>query len=375
MSPVPKAALYYHKNSVWASAPLLALEEKGYGADEVDLKEVDLSTGENFAPAYLRLNPHATVPTLVVPLQNTLNSEIESRYKAIQDSKSIVEFLDKSRSSQSRTHTTSSAPAPALTPATIAYNSTSHKVIDLLHSDAADPNAFVYFNARDDAALRELSAEVLPLLNAKADALARLIQENASAEVHVSDKTMKFWEMKKLASDGILAVMQHGDTPTDQLDAEAQAKRAEYFKVANAAWGGLGDVMLQLSKEIIGPFVLGMLLHLDFIFPAEGDAFTIFTGDQLSLADLHLAAWLARIVKLAGGTASDDGDTITKKLEVHIGGAFKLPNDFSVAEARRRAGLPAGTAQPNDRQARVAAFWDAMKERSSWKKVYADGLH
>lgn len=35
-------------------------------------------------------NRLATVPTLVVPLANTLNPEIESRYKAIQDTKVIV---------------------------------------------------------------------------------------------------------------------------------------------------------------------------------------------------------------------------------------------------------------------------------------------
>ncbi|TCD71561.1 hypothetical protein EIP91_008942 [Steccherinum ochraceum] len=351
---VPKAALYYYDRSIWSSAPLLALEEKGYGADEVDLKEVDLSKGENFAPSFLRLNPHATVPTLVVPLHNTLEPEIESRYKAIQDTKSIVEFLDKSRSPQSRTHTTSSAPAPALTPATIAFNTASNKVIDLLHSEAADPNAFRYFNARDDAALSALSKEVLPSLIAKKDALNSYIKANETAEVRVSEKTVKFWEAKKLASDGILAVLQYGETPSDQLDSEAQAKRSEYFKVATSAWAGLGEVLLQLHKEFIGPYVL---------------------GDQLSLPDLHLAAWLARIVKLAGGTVSDDGDTITKKLEAHIGGSFKLPEDFNVAEARRRAGLPAGSAQPTDSQSRIAAFWDAMKERPSWKKVYADGLH
>ena len=35
-----------------------------------------------------RTNPYpATVPTLVVPLQKTLGPDMESRYKAIQDSK------------------------------------------------------------------------------------------------------------------------------------------------------------------------------------------------------------------------------------------------------------------------------------------------
>ncbi|TFY62911.1 hypothetical protein EVJ58_g3551 [Rhodofomes roseus] len=85
--PVPKAALYYFPTSVWCAPPLLALEEKGYGADELDLKLVDISKGENYAPSYLRLNPQATVPTLVVPLQKTLAADMESRYKAIQDSK------------------------------------------------------------------------------------------------------------------------------------------------------------------------------------------------------------------------------------------------------------------------------------------------
>lgn len=62
--------------------------------------------GENFEPTYLRLNPAGTsftihplctthsqrgvpgtVPTLVVPLDKTISPEIESRYKAIQDTK------------------------------------------------------------------------------------------------------------------------------------------------------------------------------------------------------------------------------------------------------------------------------------------------
>lgn len=89
---------------------------------------------------------------------------------------------------------------------------------------------------------------------------------------------------------------------------------------------------------------------------------------------MHLAAWLTRIAKLAGANPSDDGNTMTSKIEAHIDG-LQIPKDFSVTEARRRAGLPPANVQTNDRQNRFAAFWDAMKERPSWKKVYADGLH
>ena len=98
---------------------------------------------------------------------------------------------------------------------------------------------------------------MLPLLLAKKDALTRHMKANETAEVRVSEKTLKFWEMKKQASDGILAVIQHGQTRSNELDDEARAKRAEYFKVAIAAWTGLGEVFMQLHKEIIGPYVLG----------------------------------------------------------------------------------------------------------------------
>jgi hypothetical protein len=42
--------------------------------------------GENYDPTFLRLNPKATVPTLIVPLSNTLSEEVDSRYKAITES-------------------------------------------------------------------------------------------------------------------------------------------------------------------------------------------------------------------------------------------------------------------------------------------------
>ncbi|RDX55810.1 hypothetical protein OH76DRAFT_1396154 [Lentinus brumalis] len=351
---LPKAALYYSPASIWASVALLALEEKGYGSDEINLKSVDLAKGENFAPAYLRINPGATVPTLVVPLEKTLSAEIDSRYKAIQDTKSIVEFLDKSRSAQSRTHTTSTAPSPSLAPATIAFSVQSNQIIELLHSPAADPNALFYMNARSEGELKELAKQLLPFVSGRRDALLKLLADSDSGAIQVSDKTKAFWQVKLIATEKFLQVYQDADKSEGELSEEARQARQEYLRSANSAWSNLKDVLSALNKEIIAPFVL---------------------GDQVSVADLHLAAWLARIASLSGASVSDDGNTAVAKIEAHVGDSFSLSREFSVAEARRRAGIPVTGVEPTERQSKLAAFWDAVKERPSWKKVYGEGLH
>jgi hypothetical protein len=60
-------------------------------------------------------------------------------------------------------------------------------------------------------------------------------------------------------------------------------------------------------------------------------------GDQLSLADVHLAVWLARIAHLSGALPSDDGNSAIEKIEGLVGAKFV--KDVSIVEARRRAGL------------------------------------
>lgn len=88
-------------------------------------------------------------------------------------------------------------------------------------------------------------------------------------------------------------------------------------------------------------------------------------GDQLSLADLHLASWLARVVRLSGGLHEDDGDTAIEKLEAHVGVGLTLPKDFKVE----------GTQGNPEKRSKLAAFWDAMRVRPSWKEVYGQGLY
>ncbi|EPQ60654.1 hypothetical protein GLOTRDRAFT_113234 [Gloeophyllum trabeum ATCC 11539] len=347
---VPKASLYYFPPSIWCSAVLLALQEKGYAEDEVDLKSVDLSKGENYALAFLRLNPKATVPTLVVPFEKTLSADSESRYKALTDTKAIIEFLDKSRSAISRTNTTSSAPAPALAPATIAFTAISNNIIELLHSDEGSPNAAKWYNARDETSLQELSKSLGPFFAAKRDAIAFNIAESEKGAVQASTKTKKFWEDKKAGIAELAEVFADAGKSESELSPEGKSKRAEYFKNAKKLWEtDLKAVLTRVNKEMLGPFAL---------------------GDQLSLADMHLAAWLARLVSLAGGNVSDKGDGAISKLENHIGNGFVLPKDFQWNPPQRDG----SEVQPVT-QSKLAAFWDAVKERPSWKKVYADGLH
>ena len=134
----------------------------------------------------------------------------------------------------------------------------SNKVIELLHSEAADPNALSFMNARDEVSLTVLAEIRKPILTAKCDALDKLIDDNKKAEIRVSEKTARFWEMKRVATSMIMDVLEDGDKGVEELSDEAKSKRQEFFKAAGSAWSSLKDVLTQLSSEMIGPYVLGM---------------------------------------------------------------------------------------------------------------------
>lgn len=353
---VPKASLYWFGGSVWATAPLLTLEEKGYGPDEIDLKVVDLSKGENFAPSFLRLNPKGTVPTLVAPLDKTLHADMEVRYKAITDTTAIIEFLDKSRSTLSHTHTTSSAPAPSLAPATIAFAQTSKTVIEILHSEEGDPNRLFFLAARDDAELAAAGPNIFGFTHGRRDELDRLLADaEREGGFQASEKTKQYWKTKKAAEEPFYEVSKDHDKPSAKLTPAALAKRKEYFEQAKTAWSvDLKKVLLAVSKEMLGPYVL---------------------GDQISLADMHLAAWIGRLGALVGATPTDTGAVAIAKLEAKIGGGFTLPKDFAAPPDIQRTPTAGAEAVAATQISKLAAFWDAFSQRASWKKWYEGSLH
>lgn len=90
---------------------------------------------------------------------------------------------------------------------------------------------------------------------------------------------------------------------------------------------------------------------------------------------MHLAAWLTRLAVCCGASASDDGDAIIAQLEAKVGGNFAFPKDYQTTAVADAKVDPALAVTPGAKRVKLAAFWDEMKARPSWKKVYAAGLH
>ena len=158
----------------------------------------------------------------------------------------------------SHTHTTSAAPAPVLSPATVALSSTAKSIIDLLHFEVASPGYLFQWNARDLAALRTVAPSVSAFLKGRKRALEHYLAENESKEVRVSEKTKTFWLEKKSAIEELLSPFDDADKSDSELSESGKKTREEYFEKTRLAWEvGLAAVLNKLCKELIGPFALG----------------------------------------------------------------------------------------------------------------------
>ena len=80
---------------------------------------------------------------------------------------------------------------------------------------------------------------------------------------------------------------------------------------------------------------------------------------------MPLAAWFTRLAVLSGAVAGDDGKTVVDKIESKAGiGAF-LPRDYSADIVRHGE---------KEKVVKFGVFWDGLKLRGSWQKIYGDGL-
>lgn len=335
----PRAQLYSFPGSVWASVPRIALVEKGYASNDVEIKTVDLFQGENFSPTYLRLNPSGTVPTLVVPFLETISDEVQTKYRALTKTEEIVDFLDKSRSAsilQAKGHDTQASPAPVLSPATIDDKATSDRYIQLVHSKEADPNSLL-LGARTS---QELSKQKTGMQGSfcknRFDALHKFrseAQTSVSSTENPRTQQQKTalinWYDEKLSALSLLndAYLHDNSAAVTSL---TQATIAQWLAVSQVI--ATLETALETSK---GPFLL---------------------GGQISICDLHVGAWLARVLAIAKGLYNGE----TGELD-------------SLEKAIQWEGL--GTQSKLSVGPLLRGYWKVLSERPSFQEVYGDGVH
>ena len=93
--------------------------------------------------------------------------------------------------------------------------------------------------------------------------MLRYLSEAESGKINVAEKVRDLWKAKKGDVDILLAVFEHAQKSTDELDDNAKVKRADYFNLAKVAWEtGLPKVLSKLNEELIGPFALGTSIQV-----------------------------------------------------------------------------------------------------------------
>lgn len=169
-----------------------------------------------------------------------------------------MEFLDKSRSATSRTHTVSSAPAPALAPATIGLSTTAASLIELLHSESADPRKLKHYNYISQQAFARSAQTLFVDFKGRRDAIDSYITSSQNAQIQASEKTRKLWESKRDYADQLVAVYAAADKDDNALTPEEKSARDEFRSIAHDLWSvKLKRVLTTLNKEITGPLALG----------------------------------------------------------------------------------------------------------------------
>jgi len=171
-----KPVFYTFGGSVWAAVPELAIIELGYPEGAIVKKTLNLVEGQNFKPDFLKINPNATLPTLVAD-GKVYGSTVE-----------VINYL------------VAHAPvAPG--------KSSDTDLVTRIHEDDIDPN-FAMLLSRSDG---ELDAK------GKAIGLAFLGNRQAMLEKYADTPEAApfadFYKGKKAGNGGLLAIYKGDATP------------------------------------------------------------------------------------------------------------------------------------------------------------------
>ncbi|KAI0724477.1 hypothetical protein C8T65DRAFT_626617 [Cerioporus squamosus] len=192
-----KPVFYTFGMSIWAAAAELAIAELGYPEDAIETKVVNLAEGANFDPEFVKINPHATLPTLVAD------------GKAYTNTKDVISYLV--------------AHAPKKVTKGTAF-------IDKVHEDKLDPNAPMLLARNEDELKAHASGFPLTFLQNRQDSLEKhsVLPEAAQFK--------EFYEGKMAGNGGFLAIYK-GEVPEEA--------KQQFFKQSNAHWQNLVSFILE----------------------------------------------------------------------------------------------------------------------------------
>ncbi|KZT42559.1 hypothetical protein SISSUDRAFT_1116836 [Sistotremastrum suecicum HHB10207 ss-3] len=209
--------IYTFGGSVWAAAPALAIGELDYPEGAIKETEVNLGAytfvtirnicanrstsssvnGANFDPKFVKINPNATLPTLV---------DGEHVYT---NTKDVVDYLIKH------------APTP--------LPSSDPKIIDLVHEDSVDPNFALLLSRNEEE------------LSAKGQSVPGMFLKNRQEALEKYAPTappeLKSFYDAKLAGNGALNSFYAGTASDDA--------KAAFFTQSQGHWASLKEFILK----------------------------------------------------------------------------------------------------------------------------------
>ncbi|TBU35169.1 hypothetical protein BD309DRAFT_977667 [Dichomitus squalens] len=191
-----KPVFYTFGLSVWAAAPELAIAELGYPDDAIETKVVNLAEGANFTPEFLKINPHATLPTLAAD------------GKTYTSTKEVVSYL------------------VANAPKKVAKGTT---FIDKIHEEKYDPNAPLLLSRNEEELKAAAGGFPLQFVQNRQNTLEK------HADLPEAAEHKAFYDAKRAANGGILAIYK-GEVPEDV--------KQGFFKQSVAHWQTLANFIL-----------------------------------------------------------------------------------------------------------------------------------
>jgi len=245
-----KPILYTFPNSIWAAAAHLALAELEI---EADFQVVNLAEGANYDPEFLKINPNATLPTLI------------HAGKSFTNTTAVINYLV----SISSIHV---SPETSITTA--------------VHDEKVDPN-FAFVASRNDEELAKPSGGFANVFTTTRLATLKVFAGTTEAQVH------KALYDKKIADISKLHALFNGQTTEDS--------KRDFFATSTALWDAIKVFVLETLPAALSH-------HHDGDNSSNGNIEGPFiSGARPGVDDFHVGAWLARVASVLGAHTSKEG--------------------------------------------------------------------